>query len=175
MAIAAAPAGGEVYFPVGTYMTDYITIDKKVHIRLAEGATIKNRVPANPATTLDAHWGIFRFIAGSDGSTVEGGTLDGNRAALAPYYIGHTRLGQDNHWWGIRTEFVNDITIIRTRFRNFMSEGFYAIGGNRFRALDFDVADCGFAFAVQGENTYSTGCVVRGRARNIGNVIAGTS
>ena len=174
-AIAAAPAGGEVYFPAGTYMTDYITIDKKVNIRLSEGATVKNRVPANPATTLDAHWGIFKFVAGSDGWTVQGGTLDGNRAALAPYYIGHTRLGQDNHWWGIRNEFVNDGTIINVKFRNFMSEGFYTIGGNRFRALDFDVADCGVAFAVQGENTYSSGCVVRGKVRNIGNVIAGAA
>jgi hypothetical protein len=154
-------------------MTDYITIAKKVHIRLANGATLKNRIPNNPATTLDAHWGIFKFLAGSEGSIVEGGTLDGNRAGLAPYYNGHTRLGQDNHWWGIRTEYVDDITIIGTRFRNFMSEGFYAYNGNRFRALDVDIEDCGVAFAVQGQNSFSTGCVVRASCRNIGNVIAG--
>lgn len=173
--LAAINAADEVYVPAGTYMIDYITINKKVHIRLSEGATIKNRVPANPATTLDAHWGIFRFVAGSEGSTVEGGTLDGNRAALASYYIGHTRLGQDNHWWGIRTEYVDDITIIRTKFRNFMSEGFYAFNGQRFRALDVDIADCGVAFAAQGANEYSDGWVIRATGRNIGNVISGTA
>lgn len=173
--LAAVTAGGEVYVPDGTYMVDYITVSKKVHIRLANGATLKNRVPANPTTTLDAHWGIFRFVAGSEGSIVEGGTLDGNRAALAPYYNGHTRLGQDNHWWGIRTEFVDDITVIQTKFRNFMSEGFYAYSGHRFRALDVDIQDCGVAFAVQGYNTFSNGCVVRATCRNIGNVIAGTA
>lgn len=174
-AIAAVPSGGEVFFPTGTYMTDYITIAKMVSIQLSDGATIKNRIPASPATTLDAHWGIFRFIAGSNGSVVEGGTLDGNRAALAPYYIGHTRLGQDNHWWGIRTEYVDDITIQNVKFRNFMSEGFYAFNGQRFRALDVDIADCGVAFAAQGQNAFSDGWVIRATCRNIGNVIAGTA
>jgi hypothetical protein len=170
----AIAASTELFVPDGTYLSDYITIAKPVHIRLSNGATIKNRVPDNPATTLDAHWGIFKFVAGSEGSIVEGGALDGNRAALAPYYNGHTRLGQDNHWWGIRTEYVDDITILRTRFRNFMCEGFYAYNGNRFRALDVDIADCGVAFQAQGESDFSTGCVVRATCRNIGNVIGST-
>ena len=174
-AIAAAPAGAEISVPPGTYMVDYMTIAKKVHFRLSEGATLKQRIPANPATTLDAHWGIFKFVAGSEGSVVEGGTMDGNRAALAPYYIGHTRLGQDNHWWGIRTEYVDDITIRNLKFRNFFSEAFYAFNGQRFQALDVDIADCGVAFAAQGINEYSDGWVIRATCRNIGNVIDGVA
>jgi hypothetical protein len=170
----AIAAGSEIYVPDGTYMVDYLTISTPVHIRLSRGATIKNRVPSSPATTLDAHWGVFKFVAGSEGSIVEGGTFDGNRAALAPYYNGHTRLGQDNHWWGIRSESVDDITIIGTKFRNFMCEGFYAYSCDRFRALDVEIEDCGVAFSVQGRSTFSTGCVIRGIGRNIGNVIGST-
>jgi hypothetical protein len=170
---AALDVGGDIYVPGGTYMLDYITIDTKVNLVLEVNATIKQRLPANPVTTLDANWGLFRFIAGSQGSTVTGGMFDGNRSVLAPYYDGHTRLGQDNHWWGIRTEFVDDITINNVRFKNFMHEAFYNFGGDRFRALDFEVSDCGVAFAVQGNNDYSTGCVVRGNATNISNVVDG--
>lgn len=173
--VAAIAASNELYVPPGTYMLDYITINKKIAIRLANSATLKNRVPASPAVTLDANWGIFRFIAGSNGSIVEGGTLDGNRAALAPYYIGHTRLGQDNHWWGIRTEFVDDFTCINTRFVNFMSEGFYHFNGDRVRFLDVVIEDSGVAFAMQGRSEYSQGCQVRAVCRNIGNVIASTA
>lgn len=174
---AAIAEGGTYVVPAGTYMIDYLTVSKRVQFRLDAGATIKNRVPANPATTLDGHWGLFKFVAGSEGSTIGGaGTLDGNREALAPYYVGHTRLGQDNHWWGIRTEYVDDITIEPgVRFRNFMHEAFYNFGGERFRALDVDIADCGVAFAVQGKDELSTGCVVRATCRNIGNVIGGTA
>lgn len=175
-AIAAATSGGVILFRTGrTFMTDYITINKKVHILIEEGAVLKQRIPANPATTLDAHWGIFKFVAGSEGSVVEGGTMDGNRAALAPYYIGHTRLGQDNHWWGIRTEYVDDITIRNMKFRNFFSEAFYAFNGQRFKALDVDIADCGVAFQAQGSNEYAEGWIIRATCRNIGNVIAGTA
>lgn len=173
--VAAIAASNELYVPSGTYMLDYLTINKKIAIRLANSATLKNRVPANPAVTLDANWGIFRFIAGSNGSLVEGGTLDGNRAALAPYYIGHTRLGQDNHWWGIRTEFVDDFTCLNTRFVNFMSEAFYHFNGDRVRFLDVVIEDCGVAFAMQGRSTISPGCQVRAVCRNIGNVIASTA
>lgn len=172
---AAVAVGGSIYVPDGTYMVDYITISTKVHIILANGATIKNRVPANPTTTLDAHWGIFRFIAGSGGSVVEGGTLDGNRAALAPYYKGYTRLGQDNHWWGIRVEYADDVTIQNVRFRNCFYEGFYAYNCERFRALDVDIQDCGVAFQAQGYNSISQGWVIRATCRNIGNVIAGVA
>lgn len=172
---AALDVGGDIYVPGGTYMIDYITVDTKVNLVLEVTATIKQRLPANPVTTLDANWGLFRFIAGSQGSTVTGGTLDGNRSVLAPYYNGHTRLGQDNHWWGIRTEFVDDITIDNVRFKNFMVEAFYNFGGNRFRALDFEVSDCGVAFAVQGDNAFSSGCVVRGNVRNISNVVNGVA
>lgn len=173
--VAAIAAGVDIYVPDGTYMLDYITINKKVAIRLSNSATLKNRVPANPVVTLDANWGIFRFVAGSDGSLVEGGTFDGNRAALAPYYIGHTRLGQDNHWWGIRTEFINDFTCINTRFVNFMSEGFYHFNGDRVRFLDVVVENSGVAFAMQGRSELSQGCVVRATCRNIGNVIGSTA
>jgi hypothetical protein len=175
-AIAAATSGGVILFRTGrTFMTDYITINKKVHILIEEGAVLKQRIPANPATTLDAHWGIFKFVAGSEGSVVEGGTMDGNRAALAPYYIGHTRLGQDNHWWGIRTEYVDDITIRNMKFRNFFSEAFYAFNGQRFQALDVDIADCGVAFQAQGINEFSDGWVIRATCRNIGNIIDGVA
>lgn len=173
--VAAIAASNELYVPPGTYMLDYLTINKKIAIRLANSATLKNRVPANPAVTLDANWGIFRFVAGSNGSLVEGGTLDGNRAALAPYYIGHTRLGQDNHWWGIRTEFVDDFTCINTRFVNFMSEGFYHFNVDRVRFLDVVIEDSGVAFAMQGRSEYSQGCQVRAVCRNIGNVIGSTA
>jgi len=172
---AAIAAGSEIYVSDGTYMLDYITINKKVAIRLSNSATLKQRIPTNPTTTLNAHWGIFRFVAGSNGSLVEGGTLDGNRAVLAPYYVGHTRLGQDNHWWGIRTEFVNDFICRNTRFVNFMSEGFYHFNGDRVRFLDVVIEDCGVAFAMQGRNEYSRGCKVRAVCRNIGNVIDGTA
>lgn len=169
-----AATGGTFYVPDGTYLTDYVSISKKVNLILSDGATIKNRVPSSPSTTLDAHWGVFRFVAGSEGSTVRGGAIDGNRASLAPYYNGHTRLGQDNHWWGIRVE-ADDVTITGTKFANCMNEGFYAYSCDRFRALDVDISNCGVAFAVQGKATFSPGCVVRATARNIGNVISGTA
>lgn len=175
-AIAAVPAGGEIYFPPGTYLMDYITINKRVHIRLSEGATLKNRIPPNPAVTLDANWGIFRFVPGSEGSLVEGGTLDGNRAALAPFYNADTRLGKDNHWWGIRAEFVDDFTCRDVTFRNFFYEAFYQFHGNRCKWLDLTIVDCGVAFFAQGSATpFATGCEVRATCRNIGNVIDGTA
>lgn len=173
--VAAIAAEDELYVPPGTYMVDYMEIDKKIHIRISNSAIIKNRVPANPAVTLDAHWGIFKFVAGSDGSIVENGTLDGNRAALAPYYNGYTRLGQDNHWWGVRVEFADDVTIIGTRFQNFFYEGWYAINCDRFRALDVVIEDCGVAFQAQGLPEINSGWEIRATCKNIGNVIGSTA
>lgn len=173
---AAAAVGGEIHVPPGTYMLDYINgINKRVQWVLADGAVLKQRVPANPSTTLDQHWGIFEFVAGSEGWSVTGGTLDGNRSVLAPYYNGHTRLGQDNHWWGIRSAYVNGGTIKGTKFRNFMNEAFYSWGGNNFRAEDVDIQDCGVAFVVQGDSSVVQYAYVEGRGKNIGNVVDGTA
>ena len=176
-AIAFIPAGGTIRAKAGTYMVDYLSgIDKQVHIVLDDGAVLKNRLPANPATTLDAHWGIFQFTANADGSSLTGGILDGNRATLAPYYNGHTRLGQDNHWWGARIEYAEDVTISGTRFINFMNEGFYAFNAPRFRALDFHVQDSGVAFTAQGNPLAAdTANIIRGTAKNIGNIVGGVA
>ena len=173
---AAITAFNSIFIPDGIYMMDYISISKKIKITLSNSATLKNRVPSNPAVTLDNHWGIFKFMAGSAGSVIEGGTLDGNREGLATYYNGHSRLGKDNHWWGIRAEYVEDICIKDIRFRNFMNDAFYAYNSNRFKALNIDVRDCGVAFTVQGaEDIWNTGAVVNVTARNIGNVINGVA
>ena len=171
----AVAAGGQINVPNGVYMLDYIDgINKQVHWRLDGGAVLKQRVPANAAVTLDANWGIFEFVAGSAGSTVKGGTFDGNRAALAQYYDGDTRLGQDNHWWGIRTDYVNDIVIEDIVFKNVMNEAFYFYGGERNRAKNIRVYDSGVAFNVQGAQTYSSGYDIEVYAEGIGNVISGT-
>lgn len=172
----AADNGDGIYVPDGTYMVDYIpNINKQVHWRLDPGAVIKQRVPFNPNATLDDNWGIFQFVSGSQGSSVIGGTLDGNRASLAPYYKGHTRLGKDNHWWGIRTEFVDDFLLKDVLIRNTMNEGFYFFGGDRVRALNTKIRDCGVAFNAQGNNEYSPGWVLDVYAENIGNVVDGVS
>ena len=173
---AAASDGGNVFVPSGAYMIDYISgIDTPLHLHLADGAIIKQRVPSSPATTLDANWGLFEFVAGAEGSSIVGGMLDGNRAALAPYYKGHTRLGQDNHWWAVRTAFVDDFLLKDITIKNVMNEGFYFFGGERCRALNVKVLDSGVLCNAQGNNAYSTGWVLDVYGENIGNVVGGTA
>jgi hypothetical protein len=88
-ALSAASSGGEVYFPVGTYITTTQTLAAKVHLRGAgiEATTIKLKNSTN-ADLFSAQTGSINlsaaFGAGSAGSLYNFGiydmTLDGNKA-----------------------------------------------------------------------------------------------
>lgn len=169
----AVNAGLTIYVGPGTYMVDQIVIDTPTHLILDPLAVIKARLPSSPATALDTTFWILKFVSGSSGSSIRGGTIDGNRDVLAPYYNGHERLGKDNHWGGLRTEFVNDIAVEGVTFQNVMNQAVYFYGGQRCSAR-INVKNSGVAFALQGSpgtlSKHDIDCV----AESISNYVNGT-
>lgn len=130
----AATRGGTWYVPAGTYILDEVTCSTEVHWILDPGAVLKMRSAVNDVNN------IFDFAAGSEGSSITGGTFDGNRDSLKAAWAAFAN--QDAHHTGIRVLNVDRVTLHDIRFQNFISWGVW-LQGDWIEATHLRFDDCG--------------------------------
>lgn len=161
--------GGVVHIPAGTWSVNTVTNTTKVHVVCDQGATLVQR------TGGDADRYVILNTAGSDGTTISNCTFDGNLSAIGASFVSHGRFGQANVWTGVRSNYVNDITIENSVFQNFANAGWEQFGGDRFTASNVLVRNSGACFITQGTASgnhgvgYSANYRVDAKCQNIGN------
>lgn len=139
---SAFASGGLVYVPPGTYLSDPITITSKVHIVMAPGAILKRN-----SATDGAHDYLVRFSTGSDGSVLQGGIIDGNKATLAASYTDYIY-----QWPGLNVTSADNITIKNVVFQNHVNWAMWIGGGDGHIVEDIYIHDCGKAVLFQYTN-----------------------
>lgn len=140
---AAVDAGGWIFFPPGTYLTDQVNVTGEVHLVLDPSAIVKQRSAA------DQDIALIRFTTGADNSTLEGGQFDGNAGTLAASYTGSTETNK-RVWTAIRVEGAIDyVNVRRVRIYDFMMSGFWHQNGQNCTWEDIHVARCGKGFICQ--------------------------
>jgi hypothetical protein len=135
-------AGGIVFVPEGTYLIDPITISTPVHIIMHPEAVIKRRT-----ATDGAHSKLLSFTTGSEGSTFEGGIVDGNRSSLAASYT-----NVNFQWPGIYIETADSITVRDVKFRNHVNWAVWVASGDGHHVSDLHITSSGKAVLFQFTN-----------------------
>ncbi len=175
---AATTNGGEVYLPPGTYLVSNagtftwnsgpadpfcLSVKSNVHIRLDPAATIKQAASSEASIFMNS--GIAG--AGNSNISIQGGTLDGNRANQVDPG-GNVNLG------GIVMHNVTHLLVRDVKFINILKFTMYALGiyKSYFENLWVDGAARGFHFGnnetVDGANARQSDNFINGlRADNI--------
>lgn len=129
----SAAGGGAVEVPDGIFLVEAhgnsycLAMADNVHLRLAEGATIKMKAN-QPAFTE-----VVAVPIGVENWTIRGGTIDGNQANQGA-------STDDRH--GIRVEGANRGRIKWVRFRNCDGDGIYL--GFTTHSTDVEIRGCDF-------------------------------
>lgn len=138
---AAFNAGGFVFVPPGTYLIDPIDIANSVHIIMHPDAVLKRRsVTAN----VGSHSCLLDFTTGSDGSVIEGGTIDGNKATFGASYA-----DINVQWPAILFQLANRLTVRHVEFTNHVNWAVWVGSGNGHMLSDLFIKDSGKAIIFQ--------------------------
>ena len=128
---SACNSSGVVFFPSGTYMLNQISVTTKCRIILDPAAVVKLR-----SITAGQDQAIFRFSGSSTYSSVEGGSFDGNRTALA----GNFTSQQIN---AVRIAGPAYINVSNTYIHDFSNAGWYC-GSSQYALFEnIHVKNCG--------------------------------
>ena len=130
---AACDSSGVVFFPSssGDYMLNQISVTTKCRIILDPAAVVKLR-----SITVGEDQAIFRFSGSSTYSSIEGGSFDGNRTALA----GNFTSQQIN---AVRIAGPAYIHVSNTYIHDFSNAGWYC-GSSQYALFEnIHVKNCG--------------------------------
>ena len=131
---AAADDGGTFFVPSGTYLVDQINLSVQSSWILADDAVIKQR--SHPASDT----AIFWFLTGSEGTSVQGGIFDGDRATHNSYWASYY------DWSGFRGSDIDDLSFRNITFRN-MPIYAMRINGDNLYMNNIRIHDCGMTCA----------------------------
>lgn len=98
--VASAPAGSTIYWPDGTYLTDSTALNRSLHYRLADNAKIK----LINASIMDVGGVKAPLVISSRDVSVEGGTVDFNRAGQDKAAFNAAGGANARFWFGIRVQ-----------------------------------------------------------------------
>jgi len=97
----------------GTFLIDDVSISVKVSVKCSSGAVFKRR--STPSATSST----IKFVAGSDGSTWDGGIFDGDRATRKSGY------SPSNFYSEFHAVGTNDLKIENLTIKNAVNTGLY--------------------------------------------------
>lgn len=158
----AANEGGRIYVPDGTYELDTVICSVPCHWIISDRATLRQRsAPTAPGSRQN----LLRFVAGSDGSTVEGGIFDGRRSVHQSSYPNFGRTANYVTWEGIYINYANSVTVRGVRFRNFVTMALRHAGGDDFTFEQCEIENSGEGFlSSYAKRTRISGITVDGVA-----------
>lgn len=139
----AADRGGKIIVPAGTYQLGTVICSVPCEWVLDVNAVFMQCVAPTAAASRQ---NLLRFVAGSDGSSVTGGTFDGRRDLWEASYVGYGRTANYVTWEGIYTTYANRVTIKNVHFKRFVTMAMRHAGGDDFTFKDCTISDCGEGF-----------------------------
>lgn len=139
--VAAIAVGGILAVPAGTYLIDPTEINNPIHILMHPEAVFKRR-----SATSGAASALLKFISGSEGSSISGGIIDGNRSTVSGSYVAPVV------WSETQVSGVDRISIYSLKYQNCTHFPFWIASGDGHYVNNITIENCGVAGLFQFTN-----------------------
>ena len=154
----AVNLGRRVEVSAGLYNVQDISITKPVEISLSSGATLRQH------SAVAANRFLISFEAGSDGSSLRGGVLDGRRATLGSQWVAPDPIYTQRDWCAFRVAGAASVTVRDVLITNFVTYAFNCGYCDDLVISDIVISNCGkagivqYARGIELRRIYASGC-----------------